>query len=269
MFTFPTGQASEYVLTRPCIFTSNECLPDFRVSLAALGNHFQEIAGQHAAQLGVGITQLQEQGCTWFLRAFQIRIKRLPRWSEPLEVTTWPSNIKGRLIAIRDFLITDAEGNVLVEATSDWAYINLKNQRITKLPESIKTAIPYDGIYKLTFPKVEWDATLPVSSTGETCFNVRRHEIDANLHVNNNHYTQWALETLPESVYFTGTPDTYAIRYHLAALLGDKIRSTTYEGKDDTGSHYWHHIVNMTSSKVLATAYTHYATPITDEPSHV
>ncbi len=261
MNPFPANQAPLHHLTQACIFHINDCRPDRQVTLPAVCDRLQEIAGVHAQQLGVGIQSLQAQGATWFLTELRIRINRLPRYQEPVQLTTWPSGARGKLIAVRDFVLTTPTGEVLLEATSEWVMIDIASHKLMRLTDPVKALASETG-YRLTITSTQWPKpTLTLEPCLEMTSQVRRSEIDENQHVNNCHYSQWAFETIPLDHYFTATPSWYAIRYIKSAVLGDAITSTTTQATEGDTLHLYHNITHATDHVSLATAYSCYRSP--------
>jgi len=238
---------------QPLAIASGDCLADLRASLPALGNHLQEAAGLHADRLGCGLPLLQTLGQTWMLSRLALRLYEAPAWQEPLLLATWPSGIRGRLAAERQFAIRRPGGEVLLEASSEWLCVDLAAQRLARLPDAVATiAAPGTftfGLCREKFPALPEDAPL----VGETLFPVRRAEIDANHHVNNVHYAEWMRETLPEAVFFGPAPAAFDIEYKLAAKLGDTVRSRTYALSGDA---YYHTIDRPADGRLLARAVT-------------
>ena len=235
--------------------SASECTVGLRASLQALTNRLQEAAGLHARALGVGIQALQENGFTWMLGRLALRLFRRPLWDEPLRLTTWPNGVRGRLMAERQFCLETPSGETLLEASSEWLYVNLHEGRLARLPESVlNLALPGTFSYALCRRRL---APLPnhLSPLAESTFTVRRAEIDANLHVNNVHYTAWMLETLPETLYFSGEPTLLDIEYKQAARLGDTVIARTYPLEDGA----FLHTVSRPDGTLLARAETRFA----------
>ena len=80
---------------------SYEIDPKGKAQLYTLLNYFQDAAGEHAAELGVSITDLFAKRMTWVLSRYHIKILRYPLWGEAVKVVTWPSGSRG-LFALRD-----------------------------------------------------------------------------------------------------------------------------------------------------------------------
>ena len=112
------------------------------VTLPSLCNYMQEAAGINAARLGWGIRALQEEGRTWMLARLRVRVRRYVPWGTTVTVRTWPSGTKGRLIAKRCFLGLDDGGAELFRASSEWLYVDLRSQKIAKLPETFGDLVP-------------------------------------------------------------------------------------------------------------------------------
>ena len=62
---------------------------------------------------------------------------RYPGWGEEILVKTWPRGIE-RLFALRDFLITSRQGEVLGRVTSNWLLVDLTTRRPKRLEEVFK-----------------------------------------------------------------------------------------------------------------------------------
>ena len=56
-----------------------------RLKLSSLFQYFQDIAGLHAENLGMGMKVLQEdQGVLWVLERIRVDIIKLPLWGEEI-----------------------------------------------------------------------------------------------------------------------------------------------------------------------------------------
>jgi acyl-ACP thioesterase len=162
-----------------------------RLRLTSLLNYFQDAAGEHAEKLGAGVIELMRLSLTWVLSRYHIRVFRYPRWTEPVELTTWPSVNKG-LFALREFEARDKNGEVFAAATSSWMLIDLKTGRPVSPAERL-------GRYLLNPRRAipsEFEA-LPVSGPAdlEKPFEVRTSDLDWNRHANHVAYISWSLET--------------------------------------------------------------------------
>jgi len=165
-----------------------------KLKLSFLFNHFQEAAGNHAADLGVGYFQLKEKNLFWVLSRIKVNILRMPDWGEPLTITTWPKGID-KLFALRDFNFIDSIGNIIVSGTSCWLLIEINNYKLHKI-EELGIYVPEEN--KLNHALSE---TLEKIKPLEVIHEVYQHkvtfnEIDIHQHVNNSHYADWIADSL-------------------------------------------------------------------------
>ena len=165
------------------------------VTLPTLCNYMQEAAGSSAARLGWGIQTLQAEGLTWMLSRLRVRVAHYVPWGKTVIVRTWPSGMKGRLVAKRCFLGLDDGGAELFRASSEWLYVDLKSQKIAKLPETFADIVP-PGTPDFELPDIGGKFAHLPQVEGSADVLTRRSDLDFNDHVNNVHYVEWMLEAL-------------------------------------------------------------------------
>ena len=163
------------------------------VTLPTLCNYMQEAAGISAARLGWGIRALQEEGLTWMLARLRVRVNHYIPWGKTVIMRTWPSGMKGRLIAKRCFLGLDDGGAELFRASSEWLYVDLKSQKIAKLPETFADIVP-PGTPDFELPDIGGKFAHLPQVDGSADVLTRHSDLDFNDHVNNVHYVEWMLE---------------------------------------------------------------------------
>ena len=226
---------------------------DNHVTLPTVCNYLQEIAGNHAERLGFGIREMQERdGTSWMLSRLHVKVDRFVPWGETLHLKSWPSGIRGRLVANRDFVGTDDADRTVLEAVSEWLVVDLKALKIVRPTETFK-ALSVDA------PRVglaaadgggKFAALAKVDA--EARILVRRGDHDFNDHVNNVHYVEWALEAVPEA--FRGKfPHGLDIVFRQAAHAGDELASRLEVVDEATLRHA---IVRLSDNQLLATAET-------------
>ena len=163
------------------------------VTLPTLCNYMQEAAGISAARLGWGIRALQEDGLTWMLARLRVRVRHYVPWGKGVIMRTWPSGMKGRLLAKRCFLGLDDGDAELFRASSEWLYVDLKSQKIAKLPETFADIVP-PGTPDFELSDIGGKFAHLPSVDGSADVLTRRSDLDFNDHVNNVHYVEWMLE---------------------------------------------------------------------------
>lgn len=168
-----------------------------RLSPAALFNFFQEVAGNHATELGVGKDDLLRSNQAWVLSRMTALMHRRPGWRETITVRTWPRGTE-RLFAMREFDITDGFGTTIAQGRSAWLIVDLDKFRplrpqafIENLPTNPEMPTLADGAGSLTArPELEQVGNRRAAYS----------DIDYNGHVNNARYVQWIQDILDEPV---------------------------------------------------------------------
>ena len=212
----------------------------------ALLNYLQAAAGEHAALLGVAVSDLRKSGHTWVLSRIHLAMERYPRGGETVRLKTWPA-ARDTLFTVRDFELFDSGGALIGTATTSWAVLNLKTRRPVKLVNVLPT-YPINPERALNDPF----STLPVNETAEYELRlpVLRGDLDVNRHVNNTVYAGWALETVPEEVESSCRLAGLEIAFRAEAFYGDTIAARTARGEEE--GCYLHRIENGSDGRELA-----------------
>jgi fatty acyl-ACP thioesterase A len=139
-------------------------------------------------------------------------VKEYPRWGDQVQVKTWFES-QGKIAARRDWEITDVspekngQGVVIAKATSQWIAFNLVRRKLARIPqvvvEKFQTQSLMDSpvmgtsyaVDKLPDVRGLKGTTIPESHS------VRRSDLDMNNHVNNVVYTEWLLESVPDTFW--------------------------------------------------------------------
>ena len=216
-----------------------------RVALPTLCNYMQEAAGINADRLGWGIRALQDEGLTWMLSRLRVSVARYVPWGASVTVRTWPSGMKGKLIAKRCFVGLDEGGEELFRASSEWLYVDIAAQKIARLPETFAGLVP-PGTPDIALPDIGGKfAHLPsVDAIAEVL--TRRGDLDFNDHVNNVHYVEWMLESAA-----SGDPAEFDIVFRTAAKAGEALVSERCSAE---AGRTLHAIRRPSDGAVLATA---------------
>ena len=215
------------------------------VTLPTLCNYLQEIAGLNADSLGWGIRKLQDEGLTWMLSRLHIKVSQYAPWGDKIILRTWPSGMKGRLVATRCFQGMDSNNDEVLQANSEWLYVDMNAQKIARLPENFSSLVP-PGTPDISFPDIGGKFT-KLPGAGQSCeIRVRNSDLDFNDHVNNVHYAEWMLEPLAER----GGPLEMDIVFRSAAKAGDLLISESF----CENNHSFHLISRPSDNTILASA---------------
>ena len=189
----------------------HEVGPDGKLKLFSLFNYLQEVAGNHADNLGWGYEAMQIKNCYWVLSRMQIKIYQMPQWGDHLIIETWPGGIE-RLFAVRDFTIKNEKGDILISAVSGWLILDTNNHRILN-PSIIISEIPeHDkkGLIKLETAKIKSFERIIKTYERTASFT----ELDINNHVNNAKYIDWVLDSYEGDFLMNFQPKNVLISYN-------------------------------------------------------
>jgi acyl-ACP thioesterase len=232
---------------------SYEAGVDNRVGIAQLCNYLQEAAGAHAEELGFGILELQSKGISWMLSRLSLEISSYPRWGEKLKVRTWPSGLKGRLVATRDFEVETSGGATVLNGVSEWLVVNLAARRIEKLDDSFRSLVVEDCERANVASQSLGGKFAALGKTDASArIIVRRGDLDFNNHVNNVHYAEWLMEALPEE-FGRRAVKNLDIVFKQEASAGETLEVRTEIADADTLRHV---IVASENERILVTAQT-------------
>lgn len=191
-----------------------------KLSLFALFNRFQELAGMHAEFLRVGYDLLRESKLAWMLSRIRLQILSMPSWGDTVQLATWPKGIN-RLFAMREFSLKNEAGETLVLATSAWLLVDLdKNrpQRIETLPIDLRFPGALHAIQD-TPDKIE----MPEHLTPVCERPVWLSDIDTNQHVNNAQYAKWIGDCFSGDQFRSRRLASLQINYMDETHLGDLV----------------------------------------------
>ena len=188
--------------------------------LDALFCYFQEAAGHHASNLGVGIEDLGCKGCFWVLSRCWMQIARYPAWGQKIMVRTWPRAVE-RLFAMRDLQFLSEEGELLGSGVSAWLILSKDKHRLMRpgpimreVAPTQEPAMPGDVLGKQANPK---------ELAQLHRFSVRFSDLDTNRHVNNAAYVRWILDSFDAERHDRFEIGSIRIDYTSETALGEQI----------------------------------------------
>lgn len=184
--------------TIPCYDT------DLRMRLkpASFLNMAQEAANHHAEYLGVGYDTLDQTQQAWVMSRMRVVFERLPLWRERVNLKSWHKGAQGFMF-LRDFILSDSEGQSLVKATTSWLVIDMTTRRLARRGAFAEFATDADkviaeSVIEEPAAKVVVPAEAELLST--TIHRASYSDLDMNRHVNNVMYVVWAMDAVGMAV---------------------------------------------------------------------
>jgi medium-chain acyl-[acyl-carrier-protein] hydrolase len=222
-----------------------------RVPVAVIYRFMQEAAEHDAVERQFDTETLLRKNLTWMLLRMQIRFQNFPEGRQEIEVETWPSGIDSRY-AFREFrLFAAKQQNLFAVASSVWLLIDRERQRPVQLAPFFD---PSDR--QRTEPMVVARQPEP-NPSGEVLlrkeFPVRLADLDINNHVNNLHYLEWVVESVPEEYWAGRTIVELDLEYKKQVMYGDTVRVETVPA---SGGGFFHRMTSPKTTGDILTART-------------
>lgn len=207
-----------------------------RIKPSAIMEYFQDSATLHASEIGVGFEEVKKQNLCWVLNRLSATIDRCPTIGEDLTITTFP-HAPGSVDAIRDYYITDADGNSLIRGTSRWCVLDIANKAIRRC----STLFRFDATqYNPEFALPTGNPQLPDIKTvaGENNYNsgkVYITDLDRNGHMNNARYADIVVNSCDYDFYATHSIKSFDFNFLSEMKIDDQynvyvktVESTSY-----------------------------------------
>ncbi|MBQ6818555.1 MAG: hypothetical protein IJP35_02995 [Clostridia bacterium] len=179
--------SQEYPL-RACDFDCHHHLQP-----AGVMDLFQDAAGRHAMELGIGFPQLAAKHQMWILSGVQYEVVATPHMYQTVRVVTWPlpaSSVTCR----REYRMEALDGTLLVKGTSDWAIMDGDKRKLLRAREVYPEGLDYctDLCFDEKMPRLKDFVPADEGMTVIPGFA----QLDMNGHVNNTKYANFILDAI-------------------------------------------------------------------------
>jgi medium-chain acyl-[acyl-carrier-protein] hydrolase len=189
-----------------------------KLGLYSILNLLQDIAIEHAQELGFGYEEMQKREMFWVLTRQKLMMKKWPCWLDKIEIQTWIRLGEGAA-SNRDFRIL-LDNEVIGECTTSWVTLNAQTRRPIAFDRSKFLSELQDvGRVEFDTPKV----VIEEVTDKLISFKVRNSDIDQNMHVNNTKYAQWILDAIPFEAHFISQLYVYEVNFLAEVKLNDVI----------------------------------------------
>ena len=198
-----------------------------RIHPSSVLSLFQDVAGIHANELGIGFAALMENKTIWVLTKVCYRMVGVPRRYERVRVRTWPLR-PGRVNFRREYCIETEAGETLIQGTSEWVVVHSEKRRVLPAGE----LYPSEDYCTDTFFEGRLPRVPRVEREGEGIPVIPGFtQLDINGHINNTCYADYVMDVL--------APDAgrrvreMQIDYHRELMAGQSVQ--LYRGGDGSG----------------------------------
>lgn len=189
-----------------------------RILPSAVLDIFQEVAGAHANELGIGFEKMLQRDLMWVITKVKFEILKNPETHTSVKVVTWPL-CPSRVTLQREYEVYSLSGELLIKGSSEWVFMHAT---LRKFMPANDVYPPIKFLEKKSFegkftkiPKCDFDENY-VLIKPQFC------DIDLNGHVNNTKYANFVLNQLcPKENREIGVMQ---IDYHREVKFGESLR---------------------------------------------
>lgn len=195
----------------------------------------QEAANVNASTLGFGYDEMMNSNTAWVLSRIHVKFNNTPKWRDEVNLKTWHKGVS-KLFYLRDFILSDKEGNPMVLATTSWLIIDMNTRRLVRNSD---LALNDTAIHAIETPADK--VVIPVDIEPEL---VRKHpvtwsEIDTNGHVNNVKYAVWAIDAVKQEDIKEKPLKELLINYDAEVMPGDVVKISRVRQETEEGIVYY------------------------------
>jgi medium-chain acyl-[acyl-carrier-protein] hydrolase len=225
---FKTNFMSAFLVNpdSPVIYSENFTIRSYhtdlnrRLTIPGLCSFFQDIAGNHTVECGVGWEVMQEQNVFWVLSRMKIEVISYPEWRDKIKISTWSMGTDG-LFAYRNFKVEGENETLLVKAASMWLMVNTETRRLVR-PGDFMRDFPL-----CTERLIEADPEKIPALNEPLLFKeakVTFTETDMNLHMNNVSYIERIINSYDFNFLTENQISDFEINFLKEAVPGDLLK---------------------------------------------
>ena len=225
------------IYSRTHTITCYESDANQRLRPTAMLDMMQEAAGVNATTLGFGYDELKDSNTAWVLSRMHVKFNQTPLWREDVTLKTWHKGIS-KLFYLRDFTLSDKEGNNLVAATTSWLIIDMNTRRLVR---NTALANLTDGVEGHAIEEPAEKVVLPLDIEPEyvSKHKVKWSEIDSNGHVNNVKYVTWAIDAVELDDNKNYALKELVVNYDAEVMPGDEVKIYRVRQEVEQGIEYF------------------------------
>lgn len=204
------------------------------ITLNSISEYLQEVAGAHANGKGFGYNQVIDKNLAWILSGIRIEINRLPVWDEYIIIKSWIEG-NNRFASRREFEWSDKEGNILLNATTNWVLLNTETRRPQNIDQmnfdvrilKAKTAT----LSEVKNSRIKFEDNKPLNH------KVLYSDLDMVGHMNNTKYIQLMIDSYKLDFHESHRVKVLNINFKVEAKYEDELILSTKEIEENNFVH--------------------------------
>lgn len=187
---------------------------------------FQDAAGQHANEIGVGFVDMVRRSYLWALTRIKFKILVNPEAYQKILIKTWPLT-PSRFSYRREYCIENENGEKMIIGSSDWVVIHSEKRQLVSAPDlyPFNDDFHTEMMFEEKIVKVR-----DFSAAGMPYFvNAGFSDLDVNNHVNNTKYADYVIDAVNPTK--SENLDVFQIDYRKEVLQGTQLY--IYHGREE------------------------------------
>ena len=222
------------------------------IPLWTLLNYFQESAGEDAHNLSFGWEEMSPKGIAWVITKFEIKLLKEVKGVQNISIKTWHC-MSDKLQSRRDFIMYNQQGEEIAKGISWWVILDLAKRRIVRNPQSLLDLNPQNPAPVMEASDIRTPKFEGVTPLNSIKVIARLEDIDSNAHVNNAHFSAWAIDAMPADLREGLQLEDLIINYRAEVKQADEITASVYPAEDGV---YWHILTRPADGKEIASVRT-------------
>ena len=206
---------------RTISFTPDQFTAAGVVKASALQYEFQEIGGEHAGSVGMGLNEMVSEGLMWAITKVKYRLYGKLQPNTEYRLDTYPRPKRGMLYQ-RDYQIFDSEGTHLADGISQWCIMDFTSRKIVRTNKDFVGEFYDVPILPEGFERFRADTLTPAGS-----YLITETDLDGNDHTNNCRYADMVEVAVPR-----GTGTDFSITFAKETRLGETVELFTSPAAD-------------------------------------
>lgn len=205
------------------------------LTLAMLINLFVLVSEDQNAALKLTTDYIHSLGVGWVVTQYHLQVDKLPEIGEQVTLKTRATAFN-KYFAYREYWLLDTEGNQLAYGEGIWVTMSYATRKIATIPAAIMAPYGTEPVKRL--PRLPRPEKVDETATSVAKpYTVRYFDIDENGHVNNAHYFDWMLDTLPAEWLRQHQAVDVRIRFENEVKYGHQVTSEVAHSDASTTQH--------------------------------
>ncbi len=210
------------IYQRPQLLHASYCNTQLRLDAYGAMRLFQDIAGEHALDLGVDFnSMLNKSNAFWVVTKIKIRFVQTPHLFEQGLMRTWPLAAKHG-VCERCYTLETAEGGC-VYARSEWVLLDADTHKLRR-PESTCYPMHFNYCTELVLeePYLRMRPNI-ADKKPYMCRKILSTDMDMSQHTNNTQYARFILDCFSSDFFNRREPLELEIHFLKESREGEEL----------------------------------------------